>query len=57
MLDKMSFRASLEVIGMPLIVLDLTLHVSYDCCAGLLVDRVISIGKLFSELCSILKRP
>lgn len=56
-LDKMSIKASLAVIDMPLIELDLTLHMLHNYCAGLLIDQVISIDKLLSESCDIPKGP
>ena len=41
-----SVRASLVPLSLPLIALDPTLCMSWECCAGLSVDLVMSIGKL-----------
>ena len=41
-----SVRTSLITLSMPLIALDPTLHVSWECCEDLLVDLVMSIDML-----------
>jgi len=41
-----SVRASLVALSMPLIALDPTLSMLWECCAGLSVDLVMSIGML-----------